>query len=80
MVQENNLLKAQQLFYNQLELLKFIVAKGLPRAIKTSLDILGEDGGHLRSPLKPLISMKKQELKQILALVHENLKTASVFL
>ena len=33
-IQNNDLKSAQQLFYQQLDLLKFIVAKGLPRAIK----------------------------------------------
>jgi 4-hydroxy-tetrahydrodipicolinate synthase len=42
---QNNDQNAQQLFYQQLDLLKFIVAKGLPRAIKAGLHILGEDGG-----------------------------------
>ena len=66
-VQNNNLEKAQNLFYEQVDLLKFIVAKGLPRAIKAGLNILGEDGGQLRSPLKPLTSQESSELKEILS-------------
>lgn len=73
-VQKNDLLKAQQLFYDQLDLLKFIVAKGLPRAVKAGLNLLGEDGGYLRSPLKPLTDMESQELKQILAQLNEKSK------
>ncbi|MGE4512401.1 MAG: dihydrodipicolinate synthase family protein [Chryseobacterium sp.] len=74
-VQKNDLLKAQQLFYDQLDLLKFIVAKGLPRAVKAGLNLLGEDGGYLRSPLKPLTDMESQELKQILTQLNEKSKT-----
>lgn len=73
-VQKNDLLKAQQLFYDQLDLLKFIVAKGLPRAVKAGLNLLGEDGGYLRSPLKSLTDMESQELKQILAQLNEKSK------
>lgn len=66
-VQNNNLESAQNLYYEQVDLLKFIVAKGLPRAIKAGLNILGEDGGQLRSPLKPLTSQESSELKEILS-------------
>lgn len=66
-VQNNDLESAQDLFYEQVDLLKFIVAKGLPRAIKAGLHILGEDGGQLRSPLKPLTSQESSELKEILS-------------
>ncbi|WP_312076696.1 dihydrodipicolinate synthase family protein [Chryseobacterium sp.] len=66
-VQNNDLESAQNLFYDQVDLLKFIVAKGLPRSIKASLHILGEDGGQLRSPLKPLTSEESSELKEILS-------------
>jgi len=70
-IQENDLEKARQLFYRQLELLKFIVAKGLPRAIKAGLSILGQEGGHLRNPLKPLTDAEALELKDILSQVRE---------
>lgn len=65
-IQENDLAEAQKLFYKQLDLLKFIVNKGLPRAIKAGLTILGEDSGQLRSPLKPLSTTETEELKTIL--------------
>lgn len=68
-VQNNDLENAQNLFYKQIDLLKFIVAKGLPRAIKAGLHILGEDGGQLRSPLKPLSSQESSELKEILSTI-----------
>lgn len=69
-VQQNDLFQAQEIFYRQLNLLKFIVNKGLPRTIKAGLNILGEEGGNLRSPLKPLSKGEIAELKQIL----DNLK------
>ncbi|UZT98641.1 dihydrodipicolinate synthase family protein [Chryseobacterium fluminis] len=65
-VQNNDLETARNIFYQQVDLLNFIVAKGLPRAIKAGLNILGEDGGQLRSPLKPLSESETMELKDIL--------------
>ncbi|HAY3564344.1 TPA: dihydrodipicolinate synthase family protein [Elizabethkingia meningoseptica] len=65
-VQNNDVITAQKLFYKQFDLLKFIVAKGLPRAVKAGLNIIGEDGGLLRSPLKPLADSEIAELKKIL--------------
>lgn len=68
-VQNNDLETAQNLFYKQVDLLKFIVAKGLPRAVKSGLHILGENGGQLRSPLKPLTKLETSELKEILSTI-----------
>lgn len=65
-IQANQLHEAQHVFYKQVELLKFIVAKGLPRAVKAGLDILGEESGCLRNPLKPLTEKEINELKKIL--------------
>jgi len=65
-VEEGNLKKAKAIFYQQFDLLKFIVNKGLPRAVKSGLMILGEDGGNLRSPLKPLQEKETEELKNII--------------
>lgn len=73
-IQQNDLNTARDLFYQQTELLHFIVAKGLPRAIKAGLNLLGENGGHLRSPLKPLTSEETAALESIL----QNLKSNSV--
>lgn len=70
-IRENDLDKAQRLFYQQFDLLKFIVAKGLPRAVKAGLTILGEEGGHLRSPLKPLTDKETSELEAILSLLNK---------
>ncbi|MBM7420152.1 MULTISPECIES: dihydrodipicolinate synthase family protein [Chryseobacterium] len=68
-VQNNDLETAQNLFYKQVDLLKFIVAKGLPRAVKSGLNILGENGGQLRCPLKPLTTLETSELKEILSTI-----------
>lgn len=68
-VQNNDLETAQNLFYKQVDLLKFIVAKGLPRAVKSGLNILGENGGQLRSPLKPLTELETSVLKEILSTI-----------
>jgi len=65
-IQKNDLRAAQNLFYKQLNLLKYILAKGLPRAIKSGLEILGEAGGELRGPLKPLNSQEVTELASLL--------------
>lgn len=65
-VEEGDLEKAKMIFYQQFDLLKFIVNKGLPRAVKSGLNILGEDGGNLRSPLKPLHEKETEELKNII--------------
>ncbi|AZA98633.1 dihydrodipicolinate synthase family protein [Chryseobacterium joostei] len=65
-VEEGDLEKAKTIFYQQFDLLKFIVSKGLPRAVKSGLNILGEDGGNLRSPLKPLHDKETEELKNII--------------
>ncbi|MDR2238118.1 MAG: dihydrodipicolinate synthase family protein [Chryseobacterium sp.] len=65
-VEEGNMEKAQEVFYRQFDLLKFIVNKGLPRAVKAGLNILGEEGGNLRSPLKPLTPAETEDLKNIM--------------
>ncbi|MCQ9639637.1 dihydrodipicolinate synthase family protein [Chryseobacterium sp. WG14] len=66
-VEKGNLGKAKDIFYQQFDLLKFIVSKGLPRAVKAGLSILGEEGGNLRSPLQPLTENESEELKKILS-------------
>jgi 4-hydroxy-tetrahydrodipicolinate synthase len=65
-VLENDMAKARAVFYKQLPLLQFIVAKGLPRAVKAGLEIQGIESGYLRRPLRPLEQADYQELDQIL--------------
>ena len=57
---------AQQLFHKQLDVLKFVQEKGLPRTIKAGLDILGIESGYLRSPLNPLPYEEKKQLEVLL--------------
>lgn len=68
-IEEGDLEKAKDIFYQQFDLLKFIVSKGLPRAVKAGLNILGEEGGNLRSPLQPLTEKDIEELKNIIKTV-----------
>lgn len=65
-VQQNDLAAAQQVFLQQVDLLKFIVNKGLPKAIQAGLNILGEEGGYLRAPLLPLTEEEKLQLNALL--------------
>ncbi|MDF7813954.1 dihydrodipicolinate synthase family protein [Hymenobacter sp. YC55] len=69
-VQRQDLAEARHLFYQQFELLQFIVAKGLPRAIKAGLQLQGQEAGELRAPLQPLTSLEEQDLRRILDRVH----------
>lgn len=68
-IQNNDLEKAQRVFYKQIDLLKFIVAKGLPRSIKAGLDLLGVGGGGFKSPLRPLNEAEIVELDKILSAI-----------
>lgn len=70
-IQENDLAKAQRVFYKQIDLLKFIVAKGLPRSIKGGLDLLGVGGGGFKSPLKSLSENEIAELDSILSAINK---------
>ncbi|MBC8984239.1 dihydrodipicolinate synthase family protein [Pedobacter sp. N36a] len=65
-IMRNDLRRSQELFYQQLDLLKFLLAKGLPRAVKAGLELLGEAAGELRAPLKPLSTAEIEELKGLL--------------
>lgn len=70
-IENNDLEAAQKVFYKQLNLLKFIVNKGLPRAIKAGLEIQGIEGGFLRSPLKPLTATEIEDFKLILKKIEQ---------
>ncbi|WP_212004755.1 dihydrodipicolinate synthase family protein [Chitinophaga sp. HK235] len=63
----NNLPQASTVFYQQFELLRFIVAKGLPKAIQAGLKIQGIESGYLRSPLQELTPQEYAELENILS-------------
>src|SRR5690606_24122332 len=68
-IQQNDLDKARSIFYKQVDLLKFMVAKGLPRSIKAGLDLLEIGGGSLKSPIKPLSEREIKELDGILSAI-----------
>ncbi|OMQ11264.1 dihydrodipicolinate synthase family protein [[Flexibacter] sp. ATCC 35103] len=68
-IQNNDLHEAQKLFYKQIDLLRFIVEKGLPRAIKSGLNIQNIESGYLRKPLQPLAEHETIELDRILKLI-----------
>ncbi|MBW8683342.1 dihydrodipicolinate synthase family protein [Chitinophaga rhizophila] len=68
-VTDGNYSNARSLFYQQVDLLKFIVATGLPRAIKAGLELLGQEAGELRSPLKPLTANERKVLQDILSTI-----------
>ncbi|GHE44486.1 dihydrodipicolinate synthase family protein [Sphingobacterium griseoflavum] len=57
---------AERYFLAQFDLLKFIVAYGLPRTVKAGLEILGEQAGELRAPLRKLSTAETATLKKIL--------------
>ncbi|WP_316833057.1 dihydrodipicolinate synthase family protein [Pedobacter aquatilis] len=66
-VEQNDFKSAEKIFLEQFDLLKFIVNKGLPRAIQAGLNIFKEDGGYLRAPLLPLHTNEVRELEEILS-------------
>lgn len=66
-IQHNDLNRAQQVFYKQIDLLQFIVDKGLPRAVQTGLHLMGQDGGYLRRPLQHLTVHETDELHKMIS-------------
>jgi 4-hydroxy-tetrahydrodipicolinate synthase len=61
--------RAQEIYDELLPLLSFIVSKGLPPAVKSGLEILGEPAGVPRLPLLPLDDEDRTQLESILATV-----------
>jgi 4-hydroxy-tetrahydrodipicolinate synthase len=59
--------RATEIYEELLPLLSFIVSKGLPPAVKSGLDILGEPAGVPRLPLLPLDAEDHTQLESILA-------------
>jgi 4-hydroxy-tetrahydrodipicolinate synthase len=58
--------RATEIYEELLPLLGFIVSKGLPTAVKSGLDILGEPAGVPRLPLLPLDVEDRTQLESIL--------------
>ncbi|AWW29452.1 dihydrodipicolinate synthase family protein [Echinicola strongylocentroti] len=77
-IRDNDLVRAQGTFYKQVKLLRFIVEKGLPRSIKEGLNLLGEEGGQLRSPLKQLSQMEINELASLLGECGKDIKPTAM--
>jgi 4-hydroxy-tetrahydrodipicolinate synthase len=61
--------RATEIYEELLPLLRFIVSKGLPTAVKSGLEILGEPAGDPRAPLLPLDPADRAELESILVAV-----------
>ncbi len=59
--------RATEIYEELLPLLSFIVSKGLPPAVKSGLEILGEPAGVPRLPLLPLDAEDRATLESILA-------------
>lgn len=68
-VESGEITRAREIYDEMLPLLRFIVAKGLPSAVKSGLEILGEPAGVPRLPLLPLARGDRSELESILAAV-----------
>ncbi|ENW81810.1 dihydrodipicolinate synthase [Acinetobacter sp. ANC 3929] len=65
-IQQGDLSKAQALFYKQLPVLSFIVKGGLPKTVKSGLNLLGFSVG---SPRQPLQSATAAEIEQLKGLI-----------
>jgi 4-hydroxy-tetrahydrodipicolinate synthase len=61
--------RATEIYEELLPLLSFIVSKGLPPAVKSGLEILGEPAGVPRLPLLPLDAADRATLESILAAI-----------
>ncbi|WNO07594.1 dihydrodipicolinate synthase family protein [Teredinibacter sp. KSP-S5-2] len=65
-VKEGKLADAQEVFYQQLPLLRYIVAGGLPKTIKAGLSVKGIDAGQPRKPLHSADATERKKLQQML--------------
>lgn len=63
---QGRLEEARRIFYEQLELLTFLLGRGLPATIKAGLRLLGCEVGDPRQPLHPLDSQENDTLRQLL--------------
>ncbi|MFD0884959.1 dihydrodipicolinate synthase family protein, partial [Streptosporangium algeriense] len=59
--------RADDLLAAMLPFLRFIVAQGLPRAIKAGLELQGRHAGPPRSPLLPLSDEETRRLRELLS-------------
>lgn len=70
-VVKSDLQRARTLFQRMMPLLDLIVDGGLPRTVAAGLEILGEDVGPLRAPLRPIDKEMKAKLSAILKELHQ---------
>lgn len=63
--------QSKALFYQQLDLLEFIVKEGLASTVKAGLEMKGIDAGDARLPLKPLPQLKRQQLNNMLKAIEQ---------
>ncbi|WP_334069904.1 dihydrodipicolinate synthase family protein [Acinetobacter colistiniresistens] len=70
-IQQGDLSKAQAIFYQQLPVLSFIVKGGLPKTVKSGLNLLGFSVG---SPRPPLQSATGAEIEQLKGLIQAAVK------
>lgn len=70
-IQQGDLPKAQAIFYQQLPVLSFIVKGGLPKTVKSGLNLLGLSVG---SPRQPLQSATGAEIEQLKGLIQAAVK------
>ena len=61
-----DLTAARKNFYHQLPMLRFIVAGGIPKAIKAGLALQGIKAGQPRSPLRGVTPDENQQLQQLM--------------
>lgn len=65
-IQQGDLTKAQAIFYQQLPVLSFIVKGGLPKTVKSGLNLLGFSVGSPRSPLQAATGAEIEQLKGLI--------------
>jgi len=65
-IQQGDLPKAQAIFYQQLPVLSFIVKGGLPKTVKSGLNLLGFSVGVPRSPLQGATGAEIEQLKGLI--------------
>lgn len=65
-IQQGDLSKAQAIFYQQLPVLSFIVKGGLPKTVKSGLNLLGFTVGSPRSPLQGATGAEIEQLKGLI--------------
>ncbi|OBY76118.1 dihydrodipicolinate synthase family protein [Acinetobacter gyllenbergii] len=65
-IQQGDLPKAQAIFYQQLPVLSFIVKGGLPKTVKSGLNLLGFSVGVPRPPLQGATGAEIEQLKGLI--------------